>query len=257
MTRTHGTKEFWLSALRVDGPAFRAAVGAPGALEAPVPSCPDWRVQDLVHHVGALYTFVRRHLSRGVTSPPEPELRPKPDELPTGEASLPWWDEQFTELVSLLAAIDPETPAWNWAPQPKKAGFWPRRMALETAVHRWDAQMAIGMTEPVETRLAADGVTEVIDTWLPSGRRKGPTGRVGVVQLAATDVEDYWYVRLRADGGVALLDMETLLDTDDPHARVLAQGTASDLMLALYGRVPFDVLDITGDATLLGALRTG
>lgn len=257
MTRTHGTKEFWLSALRADGPAFRAAVSAPGALAAPVPSCPDWTVEDLVRHLGGLYTFVRRHVSRGVTSPPEPDLRPKPAELPTGEALLPWWDEQFAALFALLDNLDPETPAWNWAPQPKKAAFWPRRMAHETVVHRWDAQMAMGLTEPVETKLAADGVTEVIDTWLPAGRRKGPTDRVGVVQLAATDIEDYWYVRLRADGGVALLDTETLLDTDDPHARVAAQGTASDVMLALYGRVPFDVLDITGDATLLGALRTG
>lgn len=257
MTRTHGTKEFWLSALRADGPAFREAVGLPGALVAAVPSCPDWRVEDLVHHLGAVYRRVRGHVSRGVTSRPDPALEPDPADLPRGDGVLPWWDGEYTALVALLESIDPELPAWTWGPQPKKAAFWPRRMAHETAVHRWDAQMAVGRAEPVDTRLAADGVTEVLDTWLPAGRRKGPTDRVGVAQLAATDIEEQWLVRLRADGGLALLDTDTLLDTDDPHTRVLARGTASDLLLALFGRVPFDVLEVTGDATLLAALRTG
>lgn len=257
MTRTHGTKEFWLSALRTEGPAFREAVSVPEALSAPVPPCPDWRVEDLVHHLGGIYRYVRTHVSRGVTSPPDPALKAPPGDLPRGHAALSWWDEEFAALVTVLETVDPELPAWNWAPQPKKAGFWPRRMAHETAVHRWDAQMAIGRAEPVEPKLAAEGVTEVLDTWLPAGRRRGPIDRLGVVQLAATDLEEYWLIRLRADGGLALLDTDTLLDWDDPHTRVLARGTASDLLLALYGRVPFDVLDVTGDATLLSALRTG
>ena len=33
MSRTHGTKEFWLTAVRTDGAAFLAAVGEPGAAE--------------------------------------------------------------------------------------------------------------------------------------------------------------------------------------------------------------------------------
>ena len=31
----------------------------------------------------------------------------------------------------------------------------------------------------------------------------------------------------------------------------------NDLMLALYGRVGFDMLELTGDASLLEGLRTG
>ena len=51
------------------------------------------------------------------------------------------------ELVATLDAVDPELPAWNFAPQAKKAAFWHRRMAHETAIHRWDAQMAGGLAE--------------------------------------------------------------------------------------------------------------
>jgi uncharacterized protein (TIGR03083 family) len=257
MTRMHGTKEFWLSSLQVDGPAFRSAAGEPDALLAPVPSCPGWQVDDLVFHLASIYHWVHGHVNRGVTSPPEPRPAVPRDLLPAGATALTWWDEEFEGLVALLGTLAPDALAWNWAPRPKTVEFWSRRMALETTIHRWDAQMAVGRAEPVETRLAADGVTEVIDSWLPSGRRRGPTDRYGVVQLTATDIDESWLVRLRGEGGMALLDTDTLLDADDPHARVFARGTASDLLLSLYGRIPFDVLEVSGDSSLLAALRTG
>lgn len=255
MSRTHGTRELWLAALRADGPAFRTAAGVDGALAEPVPSCPEWTVEHLVRHLGSIYAWVRSHAARGVTT--RPESWPVLDEgNPASADVLAWWDGEYTALLRLLDGLDPERPAWNWAPQAKTAAFWHRRMAHETAVHRWDAQMATGRTEPVEARLAVDGVTEVLDSWLPAGRRRNRVNRTGVVQLSAVDAGHDWFVRLRGEG-VALLDMDTLLDTDDPHARVAAQGTASDLLLALYGRVPFDVLDTEGDVTLLESLRAG
>jgi hypothetical protein len=159
-------------------------------------------------------------------------------------------------VSALLDALDPGLPAWNWAPQAKRAEFWQRRAAHETAIHRWDAQMAVGLSEPIEAKLAADGVTEVLDSWLPAGIRKGPLDRRGMIALHGLDVEQVWYVRIRGEG-IALLDTDTLLDDDEHHERVVATGTASDLELALYGRVPFDVLEINGDAGLLEALRTG
>ena len=121
--------------------------------------------------------------------------------------------------MALFDGLDPEAPAWNLAPQPKKAGFWPRRMAHETAVHRWDAQLAIAAGEPIEAKLAADGVSEVLDTWLPAGRRHLPGQWHGVVQLTArrTPAQE-WYLRLRGEG-VALLDTATILDHDDHRAR--------------------------------------
>ena len=166
------------------------------------------------------------------------------------------WLDEYTELLAALDAVDPELPAWNWAPQSKKAIFWHRRMAHETAVHRWDAQVSLARSEPVEAKLAADGVTEVIDTWLPAGRRRGSTDLSGVVSLTATDVGQTWYVRLRGEG-IALLDTDTLFDDAHPSERATAAATASDLMLALWGRVPFDALDVAGEIRLLEALKTG
>jgi uncharacterized protein (TIGR03083 family) len=251
MSKPHGNKELWLAGLRADGSAFRAAAGQPDALPSPVPSCPGWTVEDLVRHLGGIYWGVAGHAGRGVTTAPERVDR----SVSTVVDVLAWWDEQYARLGTLLDSLDPGAPAWNWAPQPKKAEFWHRRMAHETAVHRWDAQMALGPSDPVGAKLAADGVTEVIDTWLPAGRRRGPLDRYGVVALRATDVEAVWDVRLRGEG-VALLDTDTLFE-EDHHERAVATGTASDLLLALWGRVPFEVLDVAGDMSLLEALRTG
>ena len=42
-----------------------------------------------------------------------------------------------------------------------------------------------------------------------------------------------------------------------PGQRILTFELRSDILLALYGRVGFDVLELTGDAALLEGLRTG
>jgi uncharacterized protein (TIGR03083 family) len=262
MTKALGSKELWLAALRADGTAIRVAfeeaAGGGAGLSAVVPPCPDWQVRDLIHHLGRIYRWVRSHAGRGTTNRPETGTRASdlPVDAPPDPELIGWWVSEYQQLTALLAALDPSLPAWHWAPAPKLAGFWHRRMAHETAIHRWDAQMAVGQAEPIEARLAADGVAEVLDSWLPAGRRLGPVDRTGVVRLVATDAEHEWFLRLRGDG-VALLDTDTWLDHDDRHTRVLARGTASDLVLALYGRVPFEVLETAGDATLLEPLRTG
>jgi uncharacterized protein (TIGR03083 family) len=254
--RVHATKDFWLAALRADGPALRAAADQAGP-DAPVPSCPGWTMDDLVRHVGSILEHVARFAANGTTISPGPR-QPAPADLGDWPAVLGWYDRAFTATLRTLDGLDPEQPAWNWAPQTKKAGFWHRRLAHEFSVHRWDAQLAAGRAEPIEAKLAADGVGEVLDTWLPAGKRSGesPVWH-GVLHLVATDASQEWFVRLRGSG-VALLDTGTILDDDDHHARVEAAGTASDLLLTLWGRVrPADVLKISGDADLLAGLRTG
>jgi uncharacterized protein (TIGR03083 family) len=220
-----------------------------------VPSCPDWSVGDLVRHLGAVY---RRTRSRIGSGDPERHWGPViiPDDAPgpTDPGVVSWFAAELAELDASLDAVDPDAPAWNWAPQAKKALFWHRRCAHETAIHRWDAQLATGLPEPLEGKLAGDTVTEALDTFLPAGRRRAHSGAAGLAHLVAHDLGQDWYVRLRADG-IALLDTGTLLDDDAHPARAAADGTASDLALALWGRIAFDVLDTAGDPALLEALR--
>jgi len=269
MVRAYGSRELWLGGVRADGAALRKAAGggvagdaagggvgadaAADPLDAPVPTCPAWTLGDLLGHLGDVYDRVTRNLPRGTVERPESELATLP---PTGPALLDWWDERYAKVLAVLEQVDPELPAWNPWPQAKNAGFWLRRMAHETAVHRWDAQLAVGLPEPVDAPLAADGVLEVLDSWLPAGRRRGRTDVSGLVALCAHDLGREWYVRLRG-AGIAVLDTDTILDDTAYRERAVASGTASDLVLALYGRVPFDGLSVQGDQRLLDALRTG
>ncbi len=251
MNRLHATKDFWLAALRADGPALQDAVTETGP-DVAVPSCPGWTVADLVEHLTSLLRWVRESVARGVTTKPDKRVTPVP--RPDWPDALDGLRRELTGTIETLDALDPEFPAWTWPAQAKKAGFWQRRMAHEVSVHRWDAELAAGRPTPIETKLAADGVNEVLDTWLPAGRRKGPTDMHGVVHLVATDASYEWFVRLRG-AGVALLDTGTILDTDDHHPRAGATGTASELLLTLMGRRQPDVLLVTGDPRLIMALQ--
>jgi uncharacterized protein (TIGR03083 family) len=255
MSKPQLNKDFWLGALRAEGDAFRAAVAGAPDLAATVPTCPDWTIADLTNHLTNLYNRVRRLIATGSLGRPEDWETRKASGPP--EEVVTQWTDEFVELLAALDAADPEHPTWNWAPQAKKAVFWHRRMAHETAVHRWDAQMAAtGLAEPIEAKLASDGITEVLDTWLPAGRRITSTDRTGMIALHATDLEQVWYVRLRG-AGIALLDTDTLLDSDDHHERATASGSASDVLLALYGRISYEALTVGGDLALLEGLRVG
>ncbi|PRY28754.1 maleylpyruvate isomerase family mycothiol-dependent enzyme [Pseudosporangium ferrugineum] len=253
MNRLNATKDFWLAALRADGPALQDAVAESGP-DAVVPACPGWTVADLTEHLTSVLRWVRELAPRGVADKPAARVVPEP--RPAWPEALDGLRRELTGTIETLDALDPDLPAWTWPAQAKKAGFWQRRLAHEVSVHRWDAEAAAGRAMPIETKLAADGVNEVLDTWLPAGRRKGPTDLHGVVHLVATDASYEWFVRLRG-AGLALLDTGTILDTHDHHPRAEATGTASDLLLMLMGRVKPDILTTTGDLRLISALRAG
>ena len=255
MSRIHGTKDFWLAALRVEGSAFLAAVSDPGVLSAQAPSCPDWNVGDLVRHLGAVYHRTRMNAgSAGADDNWGPVVIP--DEAPsaTDASVVDWFAAEFSQVVAHLDELDPDLPTWNWAPQARVAAFWHRRMAHETAIHRWDAQLATRLPEPLESKLAGDTVAEALDTFLPAGRRRSTADVTGLAHLIATDLGQEWYVRLRGLG-VALLDTDTILDDHAHPARAAAAGTASDLALAIWGRITFEVVETAGDIALLEALR--
>jgi uncharacterized protein (TIGR03083 family) len=164
----------YLAALGREGRVLGDAAERAG-LAAPVPSCPDWTVADLLWHVGEVHHFwggvVERRASDSSESP-ETE-RPADAEL------LDWYGESLAWLQGVLAAADPATPVWTWASQ-KNVAFVQRRMAQETAVHRVDAEQAAGAPAPIDPALAVDGVDEFLQFPLrvEAGRR-GPARRLG------------------------------------------------------------------------------
>jgi uncharacterized protein (TIGR03083 family) len=223
----------YLGAIEDESAAFYAAVSAV-PMGAPVPSCPGWTVEDLLFHLGWTHGFWAEIAARRLLSPNEVEEPPRP---PTGEL-LAWSRDRTAHLQAALAEADPETTVWTWA-RAQDVAFIVRRMAHETCVHRWDAERAAGEARPIEPELASDGVDEFLNVMLLEPRfSSAPID--GSVHLHATDTPGGWLVREQDDG--------TLVVTAE-HAKgdAALRGPASDLLLALWGRVATDALDVIGD----------
>ena len=226
-------------ALRHDGRALARA--AQGDLDLQVPCCPDWDVRALVIHTGRLHRFWGTIAQRQLDDPER-----------VGEISIPeadddvleWFREGVEWLSDLLWNAEPGAHVWTWSKR-KDIGFIQRRMAHETAIHRWDAQSAGGLEEPIEQLLAVDGIDEMFDTFVPA-QGSPITGTGEAILLFESDSDAEWPLRLTREG------LELSPDADDPD--VEARGTASDLLLMLWGRVPPEDIEVVGDASLLQRL---
>ena len=137
----------YLDHLRSDGDRLRAA--ATQGLDCRIPTCPAWDMAALVAHVGSGHRWFADIVQARTTEDP----RRFPSAPADTRALLTWYDEGFVELIEVLSAIPPDEQIWNWFDnKPAPARFWHRRASLETAIHRWDAQLATGLAEPRRSR---------------------------------------------------------------------------------------------------------
>ena len=119
-----------------------ASVLETGDLDARVPGCPDWTLRGLAWHLGKVQRFWTTTVRVGADI--EPGLSEEPSR-PTDAIALAAWMRASTyALVDALRATPPETPAWVWWRDNRTAGAIARHQVQEAAVHRWDAQSAIG-----------------------------------------------------------------------------------------------------------------
>ena len=229
-----------LQVIADESAAFLAA--ARRGLDAPVPSCPGWDVRALVGHLGRVQRFHGGHVTRGTSSEPD---GPVPETPTDDEALLAWFEDGVAGLLEALRSTDPTSPAWTFAPHVAQvAAFWPRRMALETAVHRWDAQAAHGGGQPFAPDVADDGVDEVLFVHRVADWADEPVTVQGVVAVRLTDTGTEHVVRVAPEG----------LTRTEGEPDAVVSGTASDVLLALWGRVPLS--RVTTDEALAQALVT-
>jgi len=223
--------------IRREGTALAVAARAAG-VERPVPTCGDWTIGDLCSHVGRLHRWATEVVER---RPAAPVRHWKQVDAPEGPALVDFVAQGFGPLADALGAAGADEPCWSWTDR-HTVGFWSRRQANELAVHRWDAQAAAGVPEPIHRDLAVDGIQELFDI-LPFRPGGPPTGTGETIHLHCTDGEGEWLVRL-VPGGVTVVN---------EHAKgdVAARGAASDLLLMMWGRVPVTQVEVFGDAALL------
>jgi len=211
---------------------------ATGDLSADVPPCDGWTQADLIAHMTRVFTMVNGVLETGV--------RPKRfADLPVGSDIPIFYRDAFDRVMGNLATTDPTEAKWNWSVGPQVASFWWRRMAQETAVHRWDAESAVDGCSPIDPELAADGIDEWFDVHLRSDLANPEISgdAAGTIHVHCTDIEGEWWASL----------VDRNLDLKPVHAKgdVAIRGNASDLLLVLWGRLPTSTVEVMGDAAVL------
>jgi uncharacterized protein (TIGR03083 family) len=210
--------------IETDSRALAAA--AERDLTARITCCPDWSMADLVRHVLQVHRSWCRIVEAGAT---EPEWSDDP--LPDDDHVVTAFLESAGRFAEVLARTDPDAPCWTWGPE-QNAGFVQRFQVQEAALHRWDAEDAVGTPAPIATDGAADSLAQL----------------EGIMPIAAPG----------APSAYALIATDAPVDVTlrpNPDATVLGtlRGRASDLLLVYWRRIPVDAVEVTGDAAALRA----
>ncbi len=222
--------------------AVVAEVAASGDLNVTVPSCPRWRLQKLVGHLGWVYNWVSEHIEQRSARMLNRDDVPRP---PEDEAVISWYAAAHGRVLEALRDIEPDEEVWSWAGI-NTGAFWQRRMAQESLIHRWDAENAVGEPGNLDSDLAADGVAELLEVIFPfqAGIAKDHLPE-GTIHLHRTDGEGEWLCRI-SEGRVV---------TERIHARgdVAVRGTGEQLNLVMWRRIHPDEAEVLGDVGVLRA----
>lgn len=196
-----------------------------------VPACPDWALRDLVLHLGRVHRWATSVVLTGERSRPEPE--------PVADEDLAGWFADGGRALLAALDVDPRQPCWGFGPQ-QDVGFWQRRQAHETAVHRVDVERCVGQASPLDEALAEDGIAEVLEVMHPRqvalGRAEAPTRSVELVSSTGRRWE---------------------LGTGPSVGTVT--GPPAELLLLLWGRTSrtSPELHVSADVDALDALLAG
>ncbi|RNL70220.1 maleylpyruvate isomerase family mycothiol-dependent enzyme [Streptomyces sp. I6] len=228
------TSEF-IAHLDEEGRLLAEAAASAGP-DAVVPTCPGWRIRDLLRHTGTVHRW-----AAAVVTERHAEYRPAAGEPDLdGAALLTWFREGHGLLVDALSKAPAGLDCWTFLPAASPLVFWARRQTHETAVHRADAESALGEPGPVPQRLAADGVDELLCAF--HGRRgsRVRTGAPKVLRVRSTDTGDVWTVRLSAEPPRADRSSEGPADCE-------LSGPAGRLHLVLWNRLPLSAVALDGE----------
>lgn len=205
----------------------------------PVPTCPGWTVEDLADHLGRVHRWAAAIVLTGERQrPPEP-LRT--------ESLAHWYAGIAAALRSVLPAVDPDEPCWNFSGLQQYARFWRRRQTHETQVHLVDAAMALGRPVEIESSLAVDGVDEVLTIFLHRLARRGRQPVVdGPILVRCTDADRAWALDPAPEAGVGPAVIRPS-PADEATADTSVAGSAVDLYLGLWRRRSHSRLAVRGE----------
>ncbi|MFG3056506.1 maleylpyruvate isomerase family mycothiol-dependent enzyme [Kitasatospora sp. NPDC048239] len=237
-----------IEALRREG-GLLADAAARTDPAAPVPTCPDWRLRDLVLHTGQVHRWATAYVAHGHRAPlDDGGARAAWGPEPSDAALVDWFREGHAALVDALAAAPDDLDCWSFLPAPSPLAFWARRQAHETAVHRFDADAAAGAEGPrVSTALALDGMDELLRCFMVRSHARVRSERPRTVLVRTTDEPGSWLLTISPD--------PLVVEPVDGPAELTLTGPAHELYPLLWNRLPLDRAHAEGDLSLLDLWR--
>jgi len=233
----------YLALLAADVASIREVARTADGRAVAVPTCPEWTLDDLVRHVAHAYLNVAARRLRLPDDVPPQDL--------SGEDPVAALDRGHAELLARLKGRD---PAESCGGHPDTVGFWIRRMAHETAMHRVDAELAVhGRAAPIPPELAVDGIDETLAVFVWQGPRYWPVDWSAHlvdwdgawVRLATADRA--WRVTVDAEGTQVGPD-----SGGEPSAEV--SGAPDPMLRWLWNRGSAGEVSARGDGAVLDRL---
>ena len=210
--------------------------------QAAVPWSDRWTVGTVARHVAGTHHVV----ADIVSGRPEADfglfadLQTPPKDSPE---FVDWFRSGTASLLEQLSSVPADDECWSWFEPGRRVGWWARRMALEAVVHRSDTDAAQGKQFSAASDAAADGIDEYLDVFVATSRavQEAPAGPT--MAFECSDRSDRWWLDLSARG-------ERIVSRQPRDASVRMRGTAVQLLLFVWGRVPTsdaEGVEVTGD----------
>jgi uncharacterized protein (TIGR03083 family) len=239
-----------IEALQDEGGRMAAAIRAADPA-APVPTCPEWVVRDLVQHMGGVHRWATRYVAEARTEYAPTDLEVLVGGWPEDVDMSDWFVEGHAGLVAALRAAPPDLVCWTFLPAPSPRAMWARRQAHETAIHRVDTELAAGgAVHEFAAPFAADGVDELLTCFVPRRSTRLRTDEPTTFGVRCTDDPAAWVLDIGPEGVTAV----------NPNGRDVActlSGRAADLYRALWNRGGTDALEVEGDRGVLDVFLDG
>ena len=227
-----------------DAALLRAA--AASSPQATVATCPGWTARDVVDHVGEVYAHKVAVLRLG-RAPVEGEWPWAPED----DSVFAWYDERLAELVRELDSRDGDDLSWTFIAADQTVGFWWRRMAHETAIHRVDAELAVGRAPCAHDELqAVDGVAELLGFAGDPSVLDQPTSSIGANGTVMVDAGGSRLLVTMSDAGQSLAPAGSSTIAD-----AYIEAAAPDLYRWLWNRPPEGPITQDGNSAVLRRLK--
>lgn len=233
-----------ITSLAREGQLLAAAADRAGP-GAQVPTCPGWQMRDLLRHTGTVHRWATAFVTEGYPAYHPDGGEPDLD----GDELLEWFRDGHGLLAAALSEAPADMECWTFLPAPSPLAFWARRQAHETAVHRVDAESALaesaltGKPTGMDAQFAADGIDELLRAFHARSRSRVRTESPRTLRVRALDTGDVWTVGLSTDA-------PHTERADEGPADCEVGGTAEQLYLTLWNRLPLTAVSVTGDGEL-------